>query len=61
MRAYFHLGSEATDLPQYSAPDHAIASAELLESLARRLREGESGYELGPELVLIARVIARGI
>jgi hypothetical protein len=42
-------------------PDHQEAAALLLEKYAKRLRNGEYGGDIGDELVLAARVIARRI
>lgn len=54
----FWLGSE---LPPHCeiAPDHAQAGAAMLRRFADRLEHGESGFDMGPELVLVARMIAR--
>lgn len=42
-------------------PDHQEAAALLLEMYAKRLRRGEYGGDLGDELVMVARIIARRI
>ena len=39
--------------------DHANAAAELLERIAARLRAGVTPEDIGRELILIARIIAR--
>jgi hypothetical protein len=38
--------------------DHAAAAAQMLEHYARLIREGKSPTDLGPEIVLFARVLA---
>lgn len=44
---------------RYAIPDHALAAAALLRRFADRLERGESGFDMGEELMLTARVIAR--
>lgn len=57
MTYHYWLG-EYGDKPQ-RAPDHALAAAEMLRRFADRLEAGESGFDMGEELVLAARIIAR--
>lgn len=42
-------------------PAHMEAAATLLEHYAARIRRGESPYDFGKELTLVAQVIARQI
>lgn len=60
MKAPVGLG-EPLLLTQYAAPDHSLAAAKLLRRFADRLERGESGFDMGEELILTARVIARKI
>jgi hypothetical protein len=50
-----------TSIAERPLPDHVEASALLLERFAKRLRNGEAPADLGVELILAARVIARGL
>jgi hypothetical protein len=43
----------------YAVTDHAEAAAALLEALTKQLRSGVSPEEIGPQLVLIGRIMAR--
>lgn len=54
---YHHLGA---DKPE-QGPDYRLAEAEMLRRFAERLEQGESGYDLGADLILCARMIARQI
>lgn len=44
---------------QYAVADHAEAGAELLESIAARLRSGTSPEDIGPLVILVGRLLAR--
>lgn len=57
---YFWLGEGGTRVA-HCAPDHSVAAAAMLRRFAERLEAGESGYDLGPDLILCARMIARQI
>lgn len=46
-------------LTAYAIPDHAKAAALMLRRFADRMERGESGFDIGEELLLAARVIAR--
>lgn len=54
---FHHLGEQADK----NGPDYRLAEAAMLRRFADRLEQGESGYDLGPELILCARMIARQI
>ena len=44
---------------QYAVTDHAEAAAEMLEAFAKLLRTGTSLETLGPQVILVGRLLAR--
>ena len=44
---------------QYAVTDHAEAAAEMLEAFAKLLRTGTSPEALGPQVILVGRLLAR--
>ena len=45
--------------PDYCVTDYAEAAAALLEDFVKRLRSGANPEELGPQIALVGRILAR--
>ena len=50
---------ETTEMSNYAVTDHADAAAALLEYYAGRLRCGVSPEDIGPQVVLLGRILTR--
>ena len=50
---------EVKEEPEYAVTDHALAVAEMFDTISKKLRTGTHPEELGPQVTLLGRMMSR--